>query len=160
MGHGDELTTELQEILNEEHQETQRNVSPEQEEDERGPMPTPAIKYLLKKWADVRRLDWIHIQRHCAVNSIKLKFNPPTTECYYGWWDRLTYQNDRSLLLSIVCIAAMMRSLSSTNDYGRWGTYTKSLTYFRRKKSQGVKSGDLGGERNILSNTLDIDSFM
>ncbi|GFU32769.1 hypothetical protein TNCV_3543361 [Trichonephila clavipes] len=37
MGHEDELTTEeLQEILNEEHQETQRNVSPsEQEEDER-----------------------------------------------------------------------------------------------------------------------------
>ncbi|GFT77079.1 hypothetical protein TNCV_1099531 [Trichonephila clavipes] len=39
MGHEDELTTEeLQEILNEEHQETQRNVSPsEQEEDERSP---------------------------------------------------------------------------------------------------------------------------
>ncbi|GFU59555.1 hypothetical protein TNCV_2012441 [Trichonephila clavipes] len=35
MGHEEELTTEeLQEILNEEHQETQRNVSPsEQEED-------------------------------------------------------------------------------------------------------------------------------
>ncbi|GFV26171.1 uncharacterized protein TNCV_4888021 [Trichonephila clavipes] len=38
MGHENELTIEeLQEILNEEHQETQRNVSPsEQEEDERG----------------------------------------------------------------------------------------------------------------------------
>ncbi|GFX96586.1 uncharacterized protein TNCV_1442601 [Trichonephila clavipes] len=50
MGHEDELTIEeLQEILNEEHQETQRNVSPsEQEEDERGPMPTSAIKDLLK----------------------------------------------------------------------------------------------------------------
>ncbi|GFX29814.1 hypothetical protein TNCV_4749431 [Trichonephila clavipes] len=50
MGHEDELTTEeLQEFLNEEHQETQRNVSPsEQEEDERGPMPTSAIKDLLK----------------------------------------------------------------------------------------------------------------
>ncbi|GFW59737.1 uncharacterized protein TNCV_4718291 [Trichonephila clavipes] len=48
MGHEDELTIELQEILNEEHQETQRNVSPsEQEEDERGPMPTSAIKDLL-----------------------------------------------------------------------------------------------------------------
>ncbi|GFV63603.1 hypothetical protein TNCV_625981 [Trichonephila clavipes] len=49
MGHEDELTTkELQEILNEEHQETQRNVSPfEQEEDERGPMPTSVIKDLL-----------------------------------------------------------------------------------------------------------------
>ncbi|GFU75632.1 hypothetical protein TNCV_2863461 [Trichonephila clavipes] len=51
MGHEDELTTEeLQEILNEDHQETQRNVSPsEQEEDERGPMPTSAIKDLLQK---------------------------------------------------------------------------------------------------------------
>ncbi|GFV22090.1 uncharacterized protein TNCV_4527751 [Trichonephila clavipes] len=61
-GHEDELTTEeLQEILNEEHQETHRNVSPsEQEEDERGPMPTSAIKELLKKWADVRAmvLEW------------------------------------------------------------------------------------------------------
>ncbi|GFU70429.1 uncharacterized protein TNCV_3442461 [Trichonephila clavipes] len=51
MGHEDELTIEeLQEILNEEHQETQRNVSPsEQEEDEREPMPTPAIKIFFKK---------------------------------------------------------------------------------------------------------------
>ncbi|GFX39643.1 uncharacterized protein TNCV_2103871 [Trichonephila clavipes] len=62
MGHEDELTIEeLQEILNEEHQETQRNVSPsEQEEDEREPMPTSAIKDLLKKWEDVRAmvLEW------------------------------------------------------------------------------------------------------
>ncbi|GFW15393.1 uncharacterized protein TNCV_3740971 [Trichonephila clavipes] len=62
MGHKDELTTEeFQEILNEEHQETHRNVSPsEQEEDERGPMPTSVIKDLLKKWADVRAmvLEW------------------------------------------------------------------------------------------------------
>ncbi|GFW08562.1 uncharacterized protein TNCV_2775841 [Trichonephila clavipes] len=61
MGHEDELTIEKQEILNEEHQETQRNVSPsEQEEDERGPMTTSAIKDLLKKWADVRAmvLEW------------------------------------------------------------------------------------------------------
>ncbi|GFX66790.1 chitin-binding type-4 domain-containing protein [Trichonephila clavipes] len=58
LGHEDELTTEeLQEILNEEHQETQRNVSfSEQEENERGPMPTSAIKDLLKKWADVRAM--------------------------------------------------------------------------------------------------------
>ncbi|GFX54760.1 uncharacterized protein TNCV_2556461 [Trichonephila clavipes] len=51
MGHEDELTIEeLKEILNEEHQEIQRNVSPsEQEEDERGPMPTSAIKDLLRK---------------------------------------------------------------------------------------------------------------
>ncbi|GFY03111.1 uncharacterized protein TNCV_981161 [Trichonephila clavipes] len=56
IGHEDELTTEeLQEILKEEQQETQRNVSPsEQEEDERGPMPTSAVKDLLKKWEDVR----------------------------------------------------------------------------------------------------------
>ncbi|GFQ69502.1 uncharacterized protein TNCT_616471 [Trichonephila clavata] len=62
MGHEDELTTdELQEILNEEHQETQRNVSPsEQEEDERGPIPTSAIKDLFKKWENVRAmvLEW------------------------------------------------------------------------------------------------------
>ncbi|GFY35771.1 uncharacterized protein TNCV_4841481 [Trichonephila clavipes] len=62
MGHEDELTTEeLQEILNKEHLETQRNVSPsEQEEDERAPMPTSAIKDLLKKWKDVRAmvLEW------------------------------------------------------------------------------------------------------
>ncbi|GFW09617.1 uncharacterized protein TNCV_3997231 [Trichonephila clavipes] len=58
MGHEDELTTEeLQEILNEEHQETHRNMSPsEQKEDEGGPMLTSAIKDLLKKWADVRAM--------------------------------------------------------------------------------------------------------
>ncbi|GFV64939.1 uncharacterized protein TNCV_197511 [Trichonephila clavipes] len=42
-------------------QETQRNLFPsEQEEDERGPMSTSAIKDLLKKWADVRVmvLEW------------------------------------------------------------------------------------------------------
>ncbi|GFW48508.1 uncharacterized protein TNCV_1110671 [Trichonephila clavipes] len=61
MGHEDELTIELQGILNEEHQETQRNMCPsEQEEDERGPMPTSSIKDLLKKWGAVRAmvLEW------------------------------------------------------------------------------------------------------
>ncbi|GFT87440.1 uncharacterized protein TNCV_4532341 [Trichonephila clavipes] len=62
MGHEDKRTIEeLQEILNVEHQETQRNVSPsEQEEDERGPLPTSAIKDLLKKWEAVRAivLEW------------------------------------------------------------------------------------------------------
>ncbi|GFS95183.1 uncharacterized protein TNCV_2705261 [Trichonephila clavipes] len=61
MGHEDELTTEeLQEILNEENQETQRNVSHSEQEDERGPMPTSAIKDLLKKWEAVRTmvLEW------------------------------------------------------------------------------------------------------
>ncbi|GFW41491.1 uncharacterized protein TNCV_465791 [Trichonephila clavipes] len=54
MGQEDELTIEEQEILNEEHQETQRNASPsQQEEDKRGPMPTSAIKDLLKKWEAV-----------------------------------------------------------------------------------------------------------
>ncbi|GFW00574.1 uncharacterized protein TNCV_2283201 [Trichonephila clavipes] len=61
MGHEYELTIEeLQEILKK-HQETQRNVSPsEQEEDERGPMPTSAIKDLFKKWDAVRAmvLEW------------------------------------------------------------------------------------------------------
>ncbi|GFS52370.1 uncharacterized protein TNCV_4850811 [Trichonephila clavipes] len=68
MGHEDELTIELEEILNEEHQETQRNVSPsEQEEDERGPMATSAIKDIFKKW-DVENSeifgvysDWNHV---------------------------------------------------------------------------------------------------
>ncbi|GFX45147.1 hypothetical protein TNCV_3431951 [Trichonephila clavipes] len=57
-----ELTIEkLQKILNEEHQETQRNVSPsEQEEDERGPMPTSAIKDLLKKVPE--RINRFHIE--------------------------------------------------------------------------------------------------
>ncbi|GFT77710.1 uncharacterized protein TNCV_4245721 [Trichonephila clavipes] len=63
MGHEDELTTEeLKEILNEEHQETQRNMSPseQEEEDERGPMLTSAIKDLFKKWDAVRAmvLEW------------------------------------------------------------------------------------------------------
>ncbi|GFW51972.1 uncharacterized protein TNCV_1189031 [Trichonephila clavipes] len=61
MGHEDELTIEeLREILNEEHQETQQNVSPEQEEDKRGPMPISGIKDLLKKWDAVRAmvLEW------------------------------------------------------------------------------------------------------
>ncbi|GFY13584.1 uncharacterized protein TNCV_4959541 [Trichonephila clavipes] len=61
MGHEDELTIEeFQEILHE-HQETQRNVSPsEQEEYERGPLPTSAMKDLLKKWEAVRAmvLEW------------------------------------------------------------------------------------------------------
>ncbi|GFW33407.1 uncharacterized protein TNCV_2795741 [Trichonephila clavipes] len=62
VGHEDELTIEeLQGILNEEHQETQRTVSSsEQEEDERGPIPTSAIKYLFKKFYAVRAmiLEW------------------------------------------------------------------------------------------------------
>ncbi|GFU03432.1 uncharacterized protein TNCV_11991 [Trichonephila clavipes] len=70
MGHEDELTTEeLQEILNEEHLETHRNVSPsEQEKDERGPMPTSAIKYLFKKWADVTVIvfEWHPNQAHVS----------------------------------------------------------------------------------------------
>ncbi|GFX53069.1 uncharacterized protein TNCV_1655281 [Trichonephila clavipes] len=55
------MIEELQKILNEEHQETHRNVSPsEQEEDERGPMPTSAIKDLFKKWDAFRAivLEW------------------------------------------------------------------------------------------------------
>ncbi|KAF3422694.1 hypothetical protein E2986_12592, partial [Frieseomelitta varia] len=63
MEHESDLTTEeLQELLNEEHQETHRDVfSSEKEKDERGPMPTSAIKDLLKKFGkDVRTtiLEW------------------------------------------------------------------------------------------------------
>ncbi|GFX27705.1 uncharacterized protein TNCV_2129461 [Trichonephila clavipes] len=70
MGHAEKLTTEeLQEILNEEHQETQRNVSPSEQEDvERGPMPTSAIKDLLKKWTDIRAmvLEWHPYQAYVS----------------------------------------------------------------------------------------------
>ncbi|GFX27114.1 uncharacterized protein TNCV_440201 [Trichonephila clavipes] len=73
MEHEDELTTEeLQEILNEEHQETPQNVSPsEQEEDERRPMPTSAIQDLLKKWVDVRAmvLEWHPNQADVSRNE-------------------------------------------------------------------------------------------
>ncbi|GFX34015.1 fork-head domain-containing protein [Trichonephila clavipes] len=68
MGH------EVQEILNEEHQETQRNVSPsEQEEDERGPIPTSTIKDLLKKGEDVRAmvLQWHPNQADVCRNSVR-----------------------------------------------------------------------------------------
>ncbi|GFV03449.1 uncharacterized protein TNCV_5059901 [Trichonephila clavipes] len=84
MGHGDELTTEeLRENLIEEHQETQRNVSPsEQEEDERGPMPISAIKYLLKKWEDVRSmvLEWHPYQ--ADVSSFGDLYNNNAINCF------------------------------------------------------------------------------
>ncbi|GFW76822.1 histone-lysine N-methyltransferase SETMAR [Trichonephila clavipes] len=73
MGNADELTTEeLQEILNEEHQETQRNVSlSEQKEDERGPMPTSAIKDLLKNC----ELQGIKNGSQLRENSVFLQFS-------------------------------------------------------------------------------------
>ncbi|GFW04167.1 uncharacterized protein TNCV_2669321 [Trichonephila clavipes] len=86
MGH------EFGELTIEELQETQRNVSPsEQEEDERGPMPISAIKDLLKKWEDVRAmvLEWHSYQAdvsstedppcrggRCMLNMSRLK-RPP-----------------------------------------------------------------------------------
>ncbi|GFU61246.1 hypothetical protein TNCV_3002951 [Trichonephila clavipes] len=82
MVHEDELTIEkLQEILNEEHQETQRNVSSsEEEEGERGPMPTSAIKDL-KKWEAVRAMGLKHLrakefqfdveERKCVLQVLK-----------------------------------------------------------------------------------------
>ncbi|GFX28621.1 uncharacterized protein TNCV_3336811 [Trichonephila clavipes] len=78
MGHKDELMTEeLQEILNEEHQETQRIVSPsEQAKDERGPLPTSTIKDLLKKWADVR--------------AMVLEWHPNQTDVSRGYWKSTT----------------------------------------------------------------------
>ena len=46
----DMMTEEIQELLNEERQETQRDVfSSDKEEDERGPIPTSAFKDLLKR---------------------------------------------------------------------------------------------------------------
>ncbi|GFV03268.1 phosphatase and actin regulator 2 [Trichonephila clavipes] len=47
----DEISTTARDL------ELERNVSPsEQEEDERGPMPTSAVKDISKKWADVRAM--------------------------------------------------------------------------------------------------------
>ncbi|GFW62597.1 uncharacterized protein TNCV_85981 [Trichonephila clavipes] len=101
MGHEDELTVELQEILNEVHQETQRNVSPsEQEEDERGPMPTSSIKDLLKKWEVVRAMvlechpnqadasvpcvkPWLHGKHQCD--------SPVPVTFYSTWYSQLRY---------------------------------------------------------------------
>ncbi|GFX98210.1 uncharacterized protein TNCV_4908531 [Trichonephila clavipes] len=69
MGREDELRTE-------EHQETQRNVSPsEQEEDERGPMPTSAIKDLLKKWEDVRAMVLEWHPNHADVSRVGDLYN-------------------------------------------------------------------------------------
>ncbi|GFS85794.1 uncharacterized protein TNCV_2973371 [Trichonephila clavipes] len=93
MGHEDELTIEeLQEILNEEYQETQRNASlSKQEEDERGPMPTSSIKDLLKKWGDVRAmiLEWHpnqadvsrvwNLYNHNAINYFLKKIEKQST---------------------------------------------------------------------------------
>jgi hypothetical protein len=76
MEHEDGLTTgDLQEILNEEHQETQRDVSSEKEEDENGPMPRSAIKDFLTKWEDVRTtlLEW-H-PNHVQVNRVANLYN-------------------------------------------------------------------------------------
>jgi hypothetical protein len=50
-------------------------VSPEKEEDEKGPMPTSAIKDLLKKWEDVRTtvLEWY--PNHVEVNRVGDLYN-------------------------------------------------------------------------------------
>ncbi|GFW46068.1 uncharacterized protein TNCV_3276851 [Trichonephila clavipes] len=86
MGHEDELTIEeLQEILNEEHQETQRNVSPsEQEENERRPVPTSAIKDLLKKCEAVRAmvLEW-HPNQAITISRVGDLYNDNATN--YFW---------------------------------------------------------------------------
>jgi Zn-dependent M16 (insulinase) family peptidase len=75
MEHEDDLTTEeLQEIFNEKHQETQRDVSPEKE-NEKGPMPTSAIKDLLKKWEDVRTTVLECRPNHVEVNRVGDLYN-------------------------------------------------------------------------------------
>ncbi|GFX01851.1 uncharacterized protein TNCV_370401 [Trichonephila clavipes] len=87
MGHEDELTMEeLQEILNEEHQETQRNVSPsKQEEDKREPLPISAIKDLMKKWEAVREivLEW-----HPNQDDVSRGYSRKSVDLdgrYYDW---------------------------------------------------------------------------
>ncbi|GFV94631.1 uncharacterized protein TNCV_3826981 [Trichonephila clavipes] len=80
MRHEDELMTE--ELLNERiDQEKQRNVSPEQEEDERGQMPTSAIKDILKKWVDVRAmvLEWHPNQADVSRLSLTSAFGATIT---------------------------------------------------------------------------------
>ncbi|GFT71897.1 uncharacterized protein TNCV_2515431 [Trichonephila clavipes] len=100
MGHEDELTIEeLQEILNEEHQETQLNVSPsEQEEDERGPMPTSAIKDLLKKREAVRAkvLEWLPNQTN--VSREREGWGSLQQQCINYFWKILKKREKQSTL--------------------------------------------------------------
>ncbi|GFS53756.1 hypothetical protein TNCV_731481 [Trichonephila clavipes] len=60
----------------------QRNVSPEQEEDERGPMPTSAIKDLLKKWEDVRAmvLEWHQLGAPGLSPATRIGFESVTSQ--------------------------------------------------------------------------------
>lgn len=37
----------------------------------------------------LKRLNWNHIQKDGATNSIEWKFNPPTAAWWGGWWERL-----------------------------------------------------------------------
>ncbi|GBL87840.1 hypothetical protein AVEN_192023-1 [Araneus ventricosus] len=57
----------------------------------------------------------------------------------------------------MVINAAWIRFLSSSNVFGGGGAKTRSLMCPQRMKSQGVKSGDLGGPKEqsevILTNT-------
>ncbi|GFY24260.1 uncharacterized protein TNCV_1013091 [Trichonephila clavipes] len=95
MGYEDELTTE-------EHQEKQRNVSPsEQEEGERGPMPTSAIKDLLKKWADVRAmvLEWHPNQ--ADVSRVGDLYNDNTV----NYFRKILKKREKQSTLDIFCNA-------------------------------------------------------
>ncbi|GFV72282.1 uncharacterized protein TNCV_637441 [Trichonephila clavipes] len=98
MGHEDELMIEeVQEILHEEHQETHRNVSPsQQDEDERPLKRTSAIKYLFKKWDTVRAivLEWLPNQADVSRNELIHSHRSPC-----GIDDRLTNNSERVPIL-------------------------------------------------------------
>ncbi|GFX48073.1 transposable element Tc3 transposase [Trichonephila clavipes] len=127
-----ELTIEeLQEILNEEHQETQRNVSPsEQEEDEREPMPTSAVKDLFKKGDTVRAmvLEWHPSQ---ADVSRELWFQQDGATCHTAraTIDLLKYTLGDRLISRFGPVNWPPRSCDLTPlDYFLWG-YVMSLVY-------------------------------
>jgi len=68
---------------------------------------------------------------------------------HHGWHS--THRYDIQVLAthaSTFFTAAMICAFRSARSRGNGGTYTWSLTYPQRKKSQGVMSGDLGGQSN------------
>ncbi|GFV93691.1 uncharacterized protein TNCV_365921 [Trichonephila clavipes] len=126
MGHEDELTTEeLQEILNEEHQETQRNVShSEQEEDEGGPTPISAIKDLLKKLADVRAMVLEWTQTRLISLSAKPKTHHPDEEHKPHLPDSITRPITNMPLSRMENTTFAMPSIIDSHDMGLRTVFT------------------------------------